>query len=84
MGLSVLQDQCRELSSGDPAGEATDVAARMLREVELFSGNARLSTARLSEVSMLTAQSHTHTFSSQHLSLEYQLWLFSVGQPFIE
>lgn len=48
--FSVLQDQPRELPPGDSAGEPAHLATSVLREVELFTGNNGLQTARFSEV----------------------------------
>lgn len=48
--VSVLQDQPGELPPGDPAGEAARLAARVLREVELFTGNAGVQATGLPQV----------------------------------
>lgn len=48
--VSVLQDQPRELPPGDPAGKAARLAARVLREVEFFTGNAGVQAAGLPQV----------------------------------
>lgn len=65
--FSVLQNQPWELPSGDPAGEAAHLAACVLWEMELFTGNTGLQTAGISEVGI------PDQVTSHHISCP--LWL---------
>lgn len=62
--FSVLQNQPWELPLGDPTGEAAHLAASVLREVELFTGNAGLQAAGLSQVGAPTPPTGLHRTTS--------------------